>query len=93
MQIGNALVRVDFHVLENKQNRSRSLLLGRAFMATVGAVSNMQTNQLCLTLINPDVYYDPVRVVKPKTSNTGVNTGSTAACHCDYEDEYETKYS
>ncbi|KAF3505553.1 hypothetical protein F2Q69_00007007 [Brassica cretica] len=62
-------------------------------MATVGAVSNMQTNQLCLTLINPNVYYDSVRVVKRKTSNTGVHTGSTAACQNDYEDEYETKYS
>ncbi|KAF2532726.1 hypothetical protein F2Q70_00030816 [Brassica cretica] len=62
VQIGNTLVPVDFHVLENKQNKNHSLLLGRAFMATVGAVCNMQTNQLCLTLINPDVYNDPVRV-------------------------------
>ncbi|KAF3530050.1 hypothetical protein DY000_02041745 [Brassica cretica] len=65
VQIGNALVPVDFHVLENKQNKNHFLLLGRAFMATVGAVCNMHTNQLCLTLINPDVYYDPVRIVKP----------------------------
>ncbi|KAF3610546.1 hypothetical protein DY000_02048840 [Brassica cretica] len=47
VQIGNALVPVDFHVLDNKQNKNRSLLLGRDFMATVGAVCNMQTNQLC----------------------------------------------
>ncbi|KAF3541042.1 hypothetical protein F2Q69_00021993 [Brassica cretica] len=59
VQIGNALVLVDFHVLENKQNKNHSLLLGRAFMDTVGAVCNMQTNQLCLTLINPDVHYYP----------------------------------
>ena len=59
VQIGNTLVPVDFHVLENKQNKNHSQLLGRAFMATVGAVCNMQTNQLCLTLINPDVHYDP----------------------------------
>ncbi|KAF3560851.1 hypothetical protein DY000_02015834 [Brassica cretica] len=90
VHIGNALVPVDYHVLENKQNMSSSLLHGRAFMATVGAVCNMQTNQLCITLINLDVYYDLVRVVKPKTSNTGVNTGFIAACHCNYEDEYET---
>ena len=38
VQIGNALVQVDFHVLENKQNKNHSLLLGRAFMATLGAV-------------------------------------------------------
>nr|VDD50836.1 unnamed protein product [Brassica oleracea] len=89
VQIGNALVPGYFHVLENKQNMSPSLLLRRAFMAIVGAVCNMQTNQSCLTLINPDVYYDPVRVIKPKTSNTGF----IAACHCDNEDEYKIKYS
>ena len=44
MHSGNALVPVDFHVLENKQNKNHSLLLGRAFMAIVGAVCNMQTN-------------------------------------------------
>ena len=75
MQIGNALVQVDFHVLENKQNKNHSLLLGRAFMAIVGPVCNMQTNQLYLTLINPDVYYYPVRIVKAQRSNAGVNTG------------------
>ncbi|KAF2587877.1 hypothetical protein F2Q70_00038562 [Brassica cretica] len=70
VQIGNALVPVDFHVLDNKLNMNSSLLLGRAFMATVGAVCNMQTNQLCITMINLDVYYDPVRIDKPQTSNT-----------------------
>ena len=93
VQIGNALVSVDFHVLENKQNKNHSLLLGRAFMATVRAVCNMQTNQLSFTLIYLDVYYDPVRVVSPQTSNTGVNRGFITACHCNYEDEYKTEYS
>lgn len=74
MKIGNALVLVDFHVLDNKLNMNSFLLLGRAFMATVGAVCNMQTDQLCLTLINHDVYYDPVRIDKPHTSTTGVDT-------------------
>ncbi|KAF2620140.1 hypothetical protein F2Q68_00039197 [Brassica cretica] len=66
VQIGNALVPVDFHVLDNKLNMNSSLLLGRAFMATVGAVCNMQTNQLCITMINLDVYYDPL--IQPQTS-------------------------
>ena len=65
----DALVPVDFHVLDNKLNKNHSLLLGRALMAFVGAVYNMQTNQLCLTLINPDVYYDAVRIVKPHKSD------------------------
>uniref|UniRef100_M4D130 Aspartic peptidase DDI1-type domain-containing protein n=1 Tax=Brassica campestris TaxID=3711 RepID=M4D130_BRACM len=93
VQIGNALVLVDFHVLENKQNKNHSLLLGRTFMATVGAVCNMQTNQLCLTLISHDVHYDPVRVMRRRTSGTRVNTRFIAAYHCNYEDEYETEYS
>ncbi|KAF3544626.1 hypothetical protein DY000_02007871 [Brassica cretica] len=54
VQIGNALVSVDFHVLDIKLNWNSSLLLGRAFMATVGAVCDMQSNKLCMTLIDPD---------------------------------------
>ncbi|KAF3499230.1 hypothetical protein F2Q69_00043170 [Brassica cretica] len=60
VQIGNALVPVDFHILYIKLNWNSSLLLGRVFLSTVGAVCNMQTNQLCLTLIDPHVYYDPI---------------------------------
>ncbi|KAF2573762.1 hypothetical protein F2Q70_00004017 [Brassica cretica] len=37
VQIGNALVPVDFHVLDIKLNWNSSLLLGRAFLSTVGA--------------------------------------------------------
>uniref|UniRef100_A0A0D3CRG1 Aspartic peptidase DDI1-type domain-containing protein n=1 Tax=Brassica oleracea var. oleracea TaxID=109376 RepID=A0A0D3CRG1_BRAOL len=62
LQIGNALVPIDFHVLDIKLNWNSSLLLGRAFLATVGAVCDMNTNILCLTLINPDIHYDLVRV-------------------------------
>ncbi|KAF2580929.1 hypothetical protein F2Q68_00004577 [Brassica cretica] len=53
VQIGNALVPVDFHVLDIKLNWNSSPLDGRAFLSTVGAVCNMQTNQLYLTLIDP----------------------------------------
>ncbi|KAF3535418.1 hypothetical protein F2Q69_00022958 [Brassica cretica] len=41
VQIGNALVPVDCHVLDIKLNWNASLLLGRAFLSTVGAVCNM----------------------------------------------------
>ena len=92
VQIGNALVSVDFHVLDDNLNRNHSLLLGRAFMATVGAVCNMHTNHVCLTLINSDVCYDPVRIVKPQTSNTEVNTRFISACYYEFEAEYETEY-
>ena len=44
VQTGNALVPVDFHVLDIKLNWNSSLLLGRAFLSTVGAMCNLQTN-------------------------------------------------
>ncbi|KAF2550074.1 hypothetical protein F2Q68_00034037 [Brassica cretica] len=36
-----------------------SLLRGRDFMATVGAVCNIHTNKMCLTLIDKNIFYDP----------------------------------
>ncbi|KAF2597359.1 hypothetical protein F2Q68_00011237 [Brassica cretica] len=58
----------------------------------VGAVCNLQTNQLCLTLIDPNAHYDPVVVKKPHMSSRRINVpGIIAACHCGVE--YETEYS
>ncbi|KAF3537203.1 hypothetical protein F2Q69_00022309 [Brassica cretica] len=93
VQIGNSLVPIDFHVLDIKLNWNSSLLLGRAFLSTVGAVCNMQTNQLCLTLIDPHVYYDLIPVIKPHTSSRRIedDRGLIEACHCGAE--YETEYS
>ncbi|KAF3522542.1 hypothetical protein F2Q69_00047928 [Brassica cretica] len=91
-QIGNALVPVDFHVLDIKLNWNSSLLLGRAFLSTVGAVCNLQTNQLCLTLIDPNVHYDPIPVKKPQAISRRINdAGIIAAYHCGAE--YESYYS
>ncbi|KAF3583619.1 hypothetical protein F2Q69_00027042 [Brassica cretica] len=73
-------------------NWNSSLLLGRAFLSTVGAVCNLQTNQLCLTLIDPNAHYDPIPVKKPQMSSRRINdSGIIAACHCGAE--YETEYS
>ncbi|KAF3497985.1 hypothetical protein DY000_02054930 [Brassica cretica] len=92
LQIGNAPVLVDFHVLDIKLNLNSSLLLGRAFLSTVGAVCNLQTNQLCLILINPNAHYELIPVKKPLTISRRINdAGIIAACHCG--DEYETEYS
>ncbi|KAF3611400.1 hypothetical protein DY000_02046970 [Brassica cretica] len=92
VQIGNALVPVDFHVLDIKLNWNSSLLLGRAFLSTVGAVCNLQTNQLCLMLIDPHVQYNPIPVTKPQTTSRRINDSRIiAACHCGAE--YETEYS
>ena len=93
MQIGNALVLVDFHVLDIKLSWNSSLPLGIALMATVGAVCDIHTNKLCLTLIDPTVYYDSVRVVKQQTSymEIGDNPGFIAACHSNHEADEESK--
>ncbi|KAF2579463.1 hypothetical protein F2Q68_00004492 [Brassica cretica] len=86
------LLPVDFHVLDIKLNWNSSLLLGRAFLSTVGAVCNLQTNRLCLTLIDPHVHYHPILVKKPQTTPRRINDlGIIAACHCGAE--YETEYS
>ena len=83
VHIGNALVPVDFHVLDIKLNWNSSLLLGRAFLSTVGAVCNMQTNQLCLTLIDPHVYYNPIPLMKTHASSRRINNPRLIAiCHC-----------
>ncbi|KAF3587733.1 hypothetical protein F2Q69_00029150 [Brassica cretica] len=60
VQIGNALVPVDFHVLGIELNWNSSLLLVRSFLATVGTVCDMNKNKLCLTLIDPNIHYDPI---------------------------------
>ena len=69
VHIGNALVPVDFDVLDITLNWNSSLLLGRSFLSTVGAVCKMQTNQLFLTLIDLHAYYYPIPVMKPHTSS------------------------
>ncbi|KAF3538270.1 hypothetical protein F2Q69_00023407 [Brassica cretica] len=91
VQIGKTLVPVDFHVLDIKLNWNSSLLIGRAFLSTVGSVCNLQSNQLCLTLIDPHTYYDPIPVKKTQTSSMRINDpGIIAACHCGVE--YATEY-
>ncbi|KAF3609984.1 hypothetical protein DY000_02049245 [Brassica cretica] len=101
VQIGNALVPVDFHVLDIKLNWNSSLLLGRAFSPIVGAVCNMQTNQLCLTLIDPHIHYNPIPVKKPQTSSRGIDDlkliatrhcgADTHQTHRAYYEDYEVE--
>ena len=92
VQIDNALVPVDFYLPVIKLNWNSSLLLGRAFMATIGAVCNMHTNQLWLTLIDSIVYYDPVRVVKIQTpyNKIGDDPFLIAVCYSDAGAERES---
>ena len=60
VEIGDCTIPVDFHVVEIKSGKPSSLLFGRAFMATVGAVCDLKKNMMCLTNIDERVYYDHV---------------------------------
>ncbi|KAG5410896.1 hypothetical protein IGI04_007215 [Brassica rapa subsp. trilocularis] len=66
VDIGDCTIPVDFHVLEIKSGKPSSLLFGRAFMATVGAVCDQKKNMMCLTNIDEGVYYDPVDKTRSK---------------------------
>ncbi|KAF3560143.1 hypothetical protein F2Q69_00012611 [Brassica cretica] len=62
----------------------------------IGAVGNLQSKQLCLTVIDPHTHYDPIPVKKSQTSSRRINDpGTIAACHCgvEYETEYHTATS
>ncbi|KAF3593363.1 hypothetical protein DY000_02020585 [Brassica cretica] len=90
VQIGNALVPVDFHILDISLNWNSSLLLGRTFLSTVGAVCNLQTNRLCLTLIYTHFHYNPIPVNKPQTASRRINDpGIIVACHCGVDWPYD----
>ena len=63
-------------------------------MSTVGAVCNLQTNQLCLTLIDPNAHYDLIPVKKLQTISRRINdAGIIAACHCGAEYESDNSES
>ncbi|KAF8092057.1 hypothetical protein N665_0425s0001 [Sinapis alba] len=61
VQINNTLVPVDFHVMDIHIDWNSSLILGRAFMATVGAICDMKQNMLYLFLIDQNNFYEPVK--------------------------------
>lgn len=64
VEIGEFIVLVDFHTLEIKSGWKSSLLFGCAFMATIGAISNLKKNKMCLTIVDKTVFYDPLEKTK-----------------------------
>ena len=53
-------------------------------MAAVGAVCDMSTNKFCLTLVDPNVFNDHVRVVKQHVHALEAgDSGFIAVCHCE----------
>ncbi|XP_056843084.1 uncharacterized protein LOC130495666 [Raphanus sativus] len=64
VEIGECTIPVDFHVVEFKSDNTSSLLFGRAFLATVGAVCDLKKNKICLTNVDETIFYDIVEKKK-----------------------------
>ena len=60
VEIGKCIIPLDFHAVDIKSGKISSLLFGRAFMATVGAVCDLKRNKMCLTIVDETVFYDPM---------------------------------
>ncbi|KAF3589027.1 hypothetical protein F2Q69_00030226 [Brassica cretica] len=84
--VGDLEVQIDIGMVTEQD------ALSEMFPDLMGAVCKLQTNQFCLTLIDPNVHYDPIQVKTPQTISRRINDpGIIAACHCG--NEYETEYS
>ncbi|XP_056852753.1 uncharacterized protein LOC130501960 [Raphanus sativus] len=66
VEIGECTIPVDFHVVEFKSDNTSSLLFGRVFLATVGAVCDLKKNKMCLTNVDETIFYDTVEKKKSK---------------------------
>lgn len=88
VQIGNALIFLDFHALDVKVKQNFSLLFGRALMAILGAVCDIETKRLYLSLIDQNNYYEPVKT-RTKTAFIVLFHGPrlVAMYFCDFEQE------
>ncbi|WZZ78341.1 hypothetical protein YC2023_098913 [Brassica napus] len=64
VEIRECIILVDFHAMDIKSGKTSSLLFGRAFMATVGAVCDLKRNKICLTNVDETVFYDPMEKKK-----------------------------
>ncbi|XP_056851564.1 uncharacterized protein LOC130500648 [Raphanus sativus] len=66
VEIGECTIPVDFHVVEFKSDNTSSLLFGRVFLTTVGAVCDLKKNKMCLTNVDETIFYDTVEKKKSK---------------------------
>ncbi|KAF8083955.1 hypothetical protein N665_0742s0005 [Sinapis alba] len=86
VQINNTLVPVDFHVMDIQIDWNSSLLLGRAFIATVEAIWDIKQNMLYLSLIDQNFFYEPV---KNKSKATLIELSNDAKLVVTYFCNYE----
>ncbi|KAF8113623.1 hypothetical protein N665_0047s0030 [Sinapis alba] len=93
VQINNTLVPIDFHVMHIQIDWNSSLLLMRAFMATMGTICDMKQNMLYQSLIDQNIFYEPS---KNKSKHTLIELSndakSVATCFCNYKFNKEPEY-
>ncbi|KAF3565114.1 hypothetical protein DY000_02016146 [Brassica cretica] len=68
VKIGECIIFVDFHAMDIKSGKTSPLLVGRAFMATVGGICDLKRNKMCLTNVDEAVFYDPMEKKKKSAS-------------------------
>ncbi|KAF8100587.1 hypothetical protein N665_0221s0064 [Sinapis alba] len=92
VQINNTLVPVEFHVMDIQIDWNSSLLLGREFMATVGAICDMKQIRLYISLIDQKEFYEPVKNKNKATLIELSNDAElVATCFCNYEFNEESE--
>ena len=79
VQVGNCVVPTDFQVVEMSNGSNRPLILGRVFLATVGAVTNMPNKRISFVKIDENVFYraDPTNKCTRLASSISVLDQST----------------
>ena len=60
VQIRNCLMPTDFQVVEMSNDSYMSLILGRSFLATAGALVDLPNKRVCLSNISKNIFYDAV---------------------------------
>ncbi|XP_010431304.1 PREDICTED: uncharacterized protein LOC104715609 [Camelina sativa] len=60
VRFGNCLVATDFHVVEMSKGSEMPLILGRPFLATVGAVVDLPNKRITFSNIDDKVFYNAV---------------------------------
>ena len=60
VKIGDCLIPTDFQVVEMSQGSRVPLILGRPFMATVGAIMDTHKKRISFSCIDGDVFYDVI---------------------------------
>ncbi|XP_013713592.1 uncharacterized protein LOC106417314 [Brassica napus] len=62
VQIGDCILHTEFQVVEMSKDHEMSLIFGRSFMATVGAIIDLPNKRVSFSNINREVFYKAVPI-------------------------------